>query len=98
MQYIQPIEIENASEGTKRLLEAADAEFGAAPNMTRTMAQSPAALEGYLRMSRALAGGKLDPKLSQQIALTVAQANGCEYTLAAHTVFAGRLGLTGEEI
>jgi AhpD family alkylhydroperoxidase len=98
MQTIQPIQIENASAGTKRLLEAADAEFGATINMIRTIAQSAAALEGYLRFSSALASGKLDEKFRQQLALAVAQANGCGYSLAAHTTLAGRLGLTVDEI
>jgi uncharacterized peroxidase-related enzyme len=98
MQTIQPIETEHASAEAKRLLEAARAEYGRIPNMMRAMAQSPAALDGYFRFGDALSGGTLDPKLREQIALAVAQANGCEYSLAAHTALAARLGVTGDEI
>jgi uncharacterized peroxidase-related enzyme len=98
MQTIQPIQTENASVEAKRLLQAVSAEYGLIPNMMKAMAQSPSALEGYLRFSSALAGGALDPKFREQIALTVAQANGCVYSLAAHTSSAGRLGVAGDEI
>src|SRR5882724_9850923 len=98
MQTIQPIQTENASVEVKRLLEAVGAEYGLIPNMMKAMAQSPSALEGYLRFSSALSGGALDPKFREKIALVVAQANGCEYSLAAHTASAGRLGLIGGEI
>src|SRR5437764_14216937 len=98
MQTIQPIQTENSSVEAKRLLEAAGDEYGLIPNMMKAMAQSPAALEGYLRFSGALAGGSLDPKLREQIALTVAQVNGCMYSLASHTASAGRLGVDGDEI
>jgi len=98
MQTIQPIDTEQASAEVKRLLETARAEYGRIPNMMRAMAQSTAALDAYLRFGGALSGGTLDPKFREQIALAVSQANGCEYALAAHTAFAGRLGVTGEEI
>jgi uncharacterized peroxidase-related enzyme len=72
--------------------------FGHAPNITRLMANSPAALEGYLSFSGALANGKLDPQLREQIAITVANANGCNYCLSAHTAIGKLIGLTSEEL
>ena len=98
MQTIQPIQLENAGDATKRLLVAASTETGVSSNMMKTLAQSPRVLEGYLQFSRALAGGKLDQKVREQIALAVAQANLCEYSLAYHTTIARKLGLTDNEI
>jgi uncharacterized peroxidase-related enzyme len=98
MQTIQPIQIEDAGVEVKRLLQAVNDELGFTPNMVKSMAQSPAALEGYLRLHNALAGGKLDPKFREQLALAIAQANCCEYSLAAHTTLAGKLGVTRDEI
>lgn len=98
MPVIQPIQTENAGGPTRQLLESVRAERGAMSNMVLTMAQSPRTLEGYLQFHRALSGGRLEPRLREQIALTVAQTNHCDYSLAQHTSLAGRLGLTGEEI
>ena len=62
------------------------------------MARSPRTLEGYLQFSRALAAGKLTPELREQIALTVAQANRCEYCITQHAAQARQFGLSSEEI
>jgi uncharacterized peroxidase-related enzyme len=68
------------------------------PNLIRTFANSPAALEGYLNFSGALGGGLLDAKLRERIALTVADANSCEYCLSAHTAIGKMVGLDEDEI
>jgi AhpD family alkylhydroperoxidase len=98
MQTIQPIQDERRDAQTQRLLDAVRGELGLTPNMMKTMAQSPAALEGYLNLSGALANGVFDPQLREQIALTVAQANRCEYSLAAHVTLGRKAGLTEDEI
>lgn len=98
MQTIQPIQTDHAAGQTKRLLETIKVENGAIDNMIKTMAQSPSALDGYLQFRRALVGGRLSPKISERIALTVAQANRCEYSLAQHTLLGRQHGLTEDEI
>ena len=98
MQTIQPIQLENASDATKRLFATATADNGLPANMIKSMAQSPGVLEGYLQFSRALKGGKLDQEEREQIALAVAQTNLCEYSLAYHTARARKLGLTNDHI
>jgi len=98
MQTIQPIQLENASEATKGLVVSASADSGLPSNMIKSMAQSPSVLEGYLQFSRALKGGKPDQEERVQIALAVAQANLCEYSLAYHTALARRLGLPHDHI
>src|SRR5215472_2170127 len=98
MQTIQPIQDEQMDARTRKLLDLARAEFGLATNMMKTMAQSPAALEGYLNLSSALSDGLIEPRLREAVALTVAQAAGCEYSLAAHASLGRRTGLMEDEI
>ena len=76
------------------LLTAVNNKLGFVPNMMRTMASSPAVLEGYLGLSGALSAGRLTSKLREQIALAVSEVNGCNYCLAAHTLLGKKAGLT----
>lgn len=82
----------------KNLLDAVQTKFGMVPNMMRTMAQSPAVLEGYLNFSSALATGTLSAKIREQIALIVADVNHCEYCLSAHSTIGKMVGLSEAEI
>src|SRR5262245_34906549 len=66
--------------------------------MTRAMANSPAVLDGYLQFSGALSRGNLPAKLREQLSLAVAQANGCDYCLAAHSTIGKMVGLTAEQV
>ena len=70
------------------LLAAVKSHFGMTPNMTKAMANSPALLKGYLELSGALGTGALAPGTQEQIALAVAQGNGCSYCLSAHSYLA----------
>ncbi|MEW5978757.1 MAG: carboxymuconolactone decarboxylase family protein [Acidobacteriota bacterium] len=81
---------------TKELLDGVEKKLGLTPNMMRTMAHSPAVLEGYLDFSGALSHGKLNAKLREQIALTSAEINNCDYCASAHTAIGKMVGL-GEE-
>ncbi len=82
----------------KELLDGVKTKIGMVPNLMRTFANSPAALEGYLSFSGALAGGLLSAKLREQISLAVADANSCEYCLSAHTAIGKMVGLNENEI
>ena len=90
MTRIQPQTVDTAAGRSKDLLEAVQKKLGRALNMTGAMAAAPAALDGYLQFSGALAKGALPARVREQIALTVAEANGCEYCLAAHTALRRR--------
>ncbi|MDG4869968.1 carboxymuconolactone decarboxylase family protein, partial [Guyparkeria sp. 1SP6A2] len=46
----------------------------------------------------ALGGGSIEPKLGEQIAVTVADRNGCEYCLAAHTALGRKAGASADEM
>src|SRR5437764_9975069 len=98
MARLTQISPEAASGRDRELLDAVKDRLGLAPNMTRAMASSPAALDGYLQLSGALGKGTLPAKFREQIALAVAQANGCDYCLAAHSAVGRMVGLTDEQI
>jgi uncharacterized peroxidase-related enzyme len=77
--------IEAAPAASRPLLEAAKKQLGSVPNLFRVIANSPAALEGYLGLNGALVKGTLDAKTRERIAVAVAEINGCGYCLSAHT-------------
>jgi len=80
-----PATIADAPEASRPLLAAVEQQLGSVPNMFRTIATSPQALEGYLSMSGALGKGALPAATRERIALSVAEVNGCDYCLSAHT-------------
>jgi len=80
-----PASIAAAPAGSQSLLKAVQAQLGSTPNLYRLVGVSPAALEGLLGLSGALGKGELSAQTRARIALTVAEANGCGYCLAAHT-------------
>jgi uncharacterized peroxidase-related enzyme len=98
MSRLPAIQTERASGKAKELLEAVQAKLKITPNMTRVMANSPAVLQGYLSFSGALAGGALNPKLREEIALEVGEQNECQYCVSAHTAIGKMTGLTDLEI
>jgi len=78
---------EAVPEASKPILDAVEKQLGVVPNMFRVFALSPAALAGLTSLNGAL-GKALDVKTRERIAITVAQANGCDYCLSAHTYLA----------
>src|SRR5208282_955396 len=80
------------------MLDAVGAQLGVIPNLFRLVGQSPAALEGYLGLMGALTK-TLDVKTRERIALAVAQVNGCDYCLSAHSYLGLNLAkITPEEV
>lgn len=98
MSRIHQITPDSATGKAKELLDAVHGKLGLVPNITRAMANSPAVLEGYLGLSGALGKGSLSAKHREQIALTVGQANHCDYCLAAHSAIGKMVGLTPDQI
>jgi len=105
MQTIQPVHMESADGPILGLLEILKSEQfaffnekGEMSNMVLTMAQSARTLDGYLQFHRMLTHGKLTSTFREQIALAVAQANHCQYSLAQHASRAAKLGMSKEEI
>ncbi len=80
-----PATIDAAPAASQPLLEAVKKQLGTVPNLFRLVSTSPAALEGYLGLSGALAKGALPAQTRERIALAVAEINGCDYCLSAHS-------------
>ena len=98
MQRLTAVNPAEATGKAKQLLDGVQAKLGMTPNLMKTLAAGPAALDAYLHFGAALGGGKLDAKFREQIALAVAQANSCGYCLSAHTAIGKMVGLRAEEI
>jgi uncharacterized peroxidase-related enzyme len=80
------------------ILDDIDRKFGVIPNLFRLVAISPNALKGYVGLSGPLSGA-FDLKTREQIAIAVAQVNGCDYCLSAHTYLGSHLaGLTDADM
>ncbi|PPC91082.1 MAG: peroxidase [Methylobacter sp.] len=96
MQRIQAI---TQPEGkAKQLLDGVKQAMGATPNIFTTFANSAAALEAYLGINNALANGVLEPTLREQLAVTIAGYNGCNYCASAHVFLGGKAGIEREEL
>ena len=80
-----PATINDAPAASRPLLEAVKKQLGVVPNMFRLVSNSPAALQGYLGLSEALGTGALPAAPRERIALAVAEIDGCDYCLSAHT-------------
>ncbi|MBB3456500.1 putative peroxidase-related enzyme [Rhizobium sp. BK313] len=90
--------LDNAPEAAKPTLDAVHKSLGVVPNLFRLIANSPNVLNGYVGFSGAL-GKTLDVKTRERIALAVAQVNGCDYCLSAHTYLGLNLAkISPEEI
>ena len=96
MSRLQTLDPQTATGQAKQLLDGVQKELGFTPNIMRTMANSPAVLQGYLNFSNALSQGARSPKSPEQIALVVAQDNDCGYCLAAHSAIGRTVGLSEE--
>lgn len=66
--------------------------------MVSTMAHSPAVLEGYLELSKAMRRSRLNRAVSERISLAIQQRQGCEMCIGFHTTAAAAAGVSDEEI
>jgi uncharacterized peroxidase-related enzyme len=87
-----------APAASQPLLAQIHTAFGATPNMFRAVANSPAALQLMWAGFGALGGGSLPARLGEQVAVAIAERNGCEYCLAAHTALGRKAGASATEM
>lgn len=80
-----PAAIGAATPASQSTLRQVEGMLGSVPNMFRLTAQSPAAVEAMASFFAAMGKSSLSPGLREQIALTVANVNGCTYCNSAHT-------------
>ena len=97
MSRIPAISDTQANPAQAGLFAAVKAALGVTPNLMRTVGNSPAALEGYLSLNGALGKGALSVGLRERIALTVAQLNGCDYCLSAHSYLGKNVAKLSEQ-
>ena len=97
MPRLIPVEPATARDEANALLDVVRAAFGGTSNMTRTMARNPAVLKGWMQLSSALAT-TLTNALNEQIAIAVAEENGCGYCLSAHTAIGRMVGVNEAEL
>ena len=90
--------VDSAPEGSRDALKALEAKFGKVLNIHGAMAHSPAVLETYAAMQRALQDtGTFDARTREAIALAVAAVDECSYCQAAHTAGGKAAGLSEQE-
>jgi uncharacterized peroxidase-related enzyme len=98
MARVSVIDPKTATGAAADLLHAVQVQLGATPNFIRVLANSPKALEGFLGLYGAASGFAVDKATQERIALAVAEGNGCQYCVSAHTAIGRHAGLSNEEM
>jgi uncharacterized peroxidase-related enzyme len=95
---IAPLSNDAAPAASTKILESVHAAVGMVPNLHRTLAHAPAALETYVLMSQTLGKGALDARLRESLAISTAATNGCGYCASAHTAIGRGLKIDALEL
>ncbi len=98
MSNLKPIDAKDATGKIKELLDFVQQRSNRIPNMLRLLANSPAALGAYLNFAGAFRDAALSAKIRDLIAVAVAEAAGCDYTLSAVSALARSGGRSEEEL
>lgn len=98
MARVNVVNPKTATGDAKALLDAVQSQLGVTPNFIRILANSPQSLEGFLGLYGALGKAGIDKPTQERIALAVAEGNGCEYCVSAHTAIGRGAGLSNEEM
>ena len=98
MARIHIVDPQTATGEAANLLAAVQTKLGATPNFLRVLANSPAALGAFLGLHQIAEHGALDLPTRERIAVALAEQNGCQYCLSAHSAIGRKAGLTGDEI
>ena len=98
MQTLKAIEPAAATGKTKQIFDAFQRSLGTVPNLMRTLANSPAALNAYVSFSGALNEAQLPAPLREQIAIAVANTNSCDYCLSAHSALGKLAGVSDADL
>lgn len=93
MQRISALPLDTDDATVAGLFEAIRGKMGGVPNILRTMAQSPAALEAYLGFSGAIGSGRFTDAQRELAALAAAGENGCDYCASAHSALGKMAGI-----
>jgi uncharacterized peroxidase-related enzyme len=98
MQTLKTVDPAGARGKTKQIFDNLQKNLGVVPNLMRTLANSPAALNAYMSFNAALGKGKLPAQLREQLAIAVANVNSCGYCLSAHNALGKLAGLASDDL
>ena len=79
---------ETAPAKSAELLSNAEEAFGFIPNLLGVLAESPAALKGYLTAGQIFDESSFSPTERQVVILSASRYNNCHYCVAAHSTIA----------
>ncbi len=91
MSRYTPHTAESAPEASRAGMDKAARKFGRLPNLIAVMAESPAALDGYLALHEIFGRTSFTPAEQQVLLLSVSTVSGCAYCVAAHTMGGGKM-------
>ena len=97
MENLKVLNKDQVSQEVKMTFEGFEKKIGMIPNLYAATANSGKALSALLALGQNLSGGEFSAKEIEVIALTVGQANNCDYCLSAHTALAKMNGFNEEE-
>jgi len=98
MPRIAPIDPSSATGDTATHLAVVRSMLGGTPNLFTTAAHSPAALGALVALFTHAGRVSLGARRGEQIALAIAQRNGCGYCLSAHTALGALHGVNRETL
>lgn len=98
MPRIAPVNPDAATGAAATALATTKQMFGRVPNMSATAAHAPAAFEAMNAFFAALGHGVIGGKIGERVAIAVAQQNGCDYCLSAHTAIGTMHGVDAAEL
>ncbi len=79
---------DTAPEASRATLEATAKKYGFVPNLYAVLAGSPAAVQAYAGINKALDSSALSPVEQQVVTLVVSATNDCTYCVGAHSTVA----------
>ncbi len=85
MTLLPPVDVEDAPEQSRPLLESIRKSFKFIPNLFGVFANSPTMLEGYVGLEKVFSMGTLSPAERQIVLLSASVENRCAYCIAAHS-------------
>lgn len=84
---------DTAPEASRFTMEEMENKYGFIPNLIGVLAESPATVQAYAAMSKALEQSVLTPVEQQVVTVTVSAVNGCAYCVGAHSTVAQMVGM-----
>jgi len=98
MNRLNSIESRHINPEARSILRQFQVSPAEAPNFLGVLAKSLAAMRAYAGAKHALAHGQLTSRQRRQIALAVAEINGCAYCVLRHSSTDAEADLSGEDI